>query len=197
MCVLLERCWTSTYIHLQDERCDVRNYSTDHILNYASCALGLGLLAQNFHDATCEGDGGRTVRCWKCLLLHYRFDGHIKYAPEAFVLLAQLNAFLTPRMAHELMWNRSCTTKAGRHNLQLDLHFEHLNGVFKDNINIFSAHIPEQSVSHSARAIGQLDDLIHKFDLQMNRKRQAPADDQMEAPRPAPKLAMADTDFVW
>ena len=87
LCVLLERCWTSTYIHPQDERCNVRNYSTDHILNYASCALGLGLLARNFHDATCEGDGGRTIRCWKCLLLHYSFDNGIKYAPEAFVLL--------------------------------------------------------------------------------------------------------------
>ena len=51
----------------------------DYICNYATCVLGMGLLARNFHDSSREGDGERSMRCWKFFLLHFKADGRIKY----------------------------------------------------------------------------------------------------------------------
>lgn len=47
-----------------------------------------------------------------------------------------------PQMAHRLVWNRTCNPKGGEgKNVQLDLHNEHLNRVFKDDINTFCVNI--------------------------------------------------------
>ena len=118
----------------------------DCVLNYACNVMGHILLARNFQDAARESDGTRSVRCWKFFLLHYRAESsRSKYAIEAFHLLAQINALLSPRMAHELTWNRTVNVNGGvGNNIPLDLHLEHLNRVFKDNINTFRAHISEQ-----------------------------------------------------
>jgi len=63
-----------------------------------------------------RGDGGRLIRCWKFLLLHFRGNGRTKYAMEAFQLISQTSAVLSPRSAHQLMWNRTCNPKGGHGN---------------------------------------------------------------------------------
>lgn len=115
------------------------NAKEDYILNYACSVLGHILLARNFRDASRENDGARTIRCWKFFLLNYRAESsRSKYAIEAFHLLAQIYALLSPRIAHELFWNRTVNVNGGAgNNIPLDLHLEHLNRVFKDNINTF------------------------------------------------------------
>jgi len=110
----------------------------DRVTNYASLVIGYGLMAENFHDAWREGDGGRLVRCWKFLLLHFRGNGRTKYALEAFRLISKTSAVLSPRSAHQLMWNCTCNPKGGHgNNIPLDLENEFLNRVFKDDINTF------------------------------------------------------------
>ena len=65
-------------------------------------------------------------------MLHFKTNGRTKYALEAFNLTAQINALLTPRMAHQLMWNRMYNTKGGKgKNKELDLHNEHSTGCSK------------------------------------------------------------------
>ena len=49
-------------------------------------------------------------------------------------------------------------------NIPLDLHLDHLNRVFKDNINTFRAHISEQSVQRSSRAIAPVKAMLEAFD---------------------------------
>ena len=138
----------------------------DYILNYACNMMGHILLARNFRDAARENDGARSIRCWKFFLLHYRAESsRSKYAIEAFHLLAQINALLSPRMAHELIWNRTVNVNGGAgNNIPMDLHLEHLNRVFKDNINTFRAHISEQSVQRSSRAIAPVKAILEAFD---------------------------------
>ena len=138
----------------------------DYILNYACNVMGHILLARNFRDASRENDGVRSTRCWKFLLLHYRAESsRSKYAIEAFHLLAPINALLSPRIAHELIWNRTVNVKGGAgNNIPMDLHLEHLNRVFKDNINTFRAHISEQSVQRSSRAIAPVKAILEAFD---------------------------------
>ena len=133
------------------------------------------MLARNFHDAARENDGARSIRCWKFFLLHHRTESsRSKYAIEAFHLLAQINALLSPRLAHELIWNRTVNVNGGAgNNIPMDLHLEHLNRVFKDNINTFRAHISEQSVQRSSRAIGTVKVVLEHFDKAASVKRES------------------------
>ena len=108
-------------------------------------------MAENFHDAWKEGDGGRLIRYWKFLLLHLRADGRTKYAIETFRLVAQTSALLSPRKAHQMIWNRTCNPKGGSGNdIPLDLQNEFLNRVFKDDINTFLSNITQRSVERSS-----------------------------------------------
>jgi len=137
----------------------------DRVTNYASLVIGYGLMAENFHDAWREGDGGRLVRCWKFLLLHFRGNGRTKYALEAFRLISQTSAVLSPRSAHQLTWNRTCNPKGGHgNNIPLDLENEFLNRVFKDDINTFRANITTKSVDRSSQSLKRMNDTLENFD---------------------------------
>ena len=139
----------------------------DRIYNYACRFMGMALMARNFHDASREGDGLRTIRCWKFLMLYYKADNRVKYAVEAFHLLAQVNALLPPHMAHQLIWNRTCNIRGGEgKNIPLDLQVEHLNRIFKDDLNKFHRSINERSVARSSQAIGTMKGVLEKFDRQ-------------------------------
>lgn len=140
---------------------------SDGIHNYACSLLTHGLLERTFKDASQEGDGERLFRHWKFLLLHFKATGHTKYALEAFLLIANVKVLLSPRMAHQLMWNRTCNSHGGAgKNIPLDLHLEHMNRIFKDDINTFRANITEHSINRSGNAVGPLSAFLHKFDIQ-------------------------------
>lgn len=141
----------------------------DYKLNYATAVLGMGMLARNFHDASREGDGERLIRCWKFFMLHFKVNGRVKYAVEAINILAQVNDLLPPAMGHQLIWNRTCNlTGDAEKNIPLDLQMEHLNRVFKENINTFRSKISEKSISRSSQAIGPIQQLINTFDKERN-----------------------------
>lgn len=102
---------------------------------------------------------------WKFLLLHFKADHRTKYALEAFHLIAQVEALLTPRVAHELLWNRVCNPHGGvGQNIPLDLEEEYLNRLFKDDINTFRAHITDTSGSRSANLLGPMQELLKHLD---------------------------------
>ena len=104
-------------------------------------------------------------------MVHFKADGRTKYAVEAFHLLAQVNATLTPQMAHRLIWNRTCNPKGGEgKNIQLDVRNEHLNRVFKDDINTFRANISSDSVDRSSQAIGPMMDVLKVVDTTLHVK---------------------------
>ena len=126
----------------------------DWMTNYASLVIGYGLMADNFHDTWKEGDGERLMRCRKFLLLHFRANGRTKYAVEAFRTIAQTSALLSPRKAHQLMWNRTCNPKGGiGDNFPLDLQNEFLN---RDNVNTFPSNITSTSIYRSAQSVKQV-----------------------------------------
>ena len=143
----------------------------DGIYNYACSFLTHGLLARAFRDASREGDGERQYLHWKFLLLHFRTTGHTKYALEAFKLISNVEAILSPWMAHQLFWNRTCNSRGGQgHNIPLDLQIEHHNRVFKDDIGTFRSNITEHSVTRSGQVIGPLGSLLDNFDSQASVK---------------------------
>ena len=123
-----------------------------------------GLLCLEFYDAIKEGDGERIVRCWKFLLLHFKADGKgsTKYALEALYLILQLNAILSPRQAHRLMWNRTIRGKDG--NIPLDLDLEHDNRMAKEAIKKLGRNINEKSVTRIIKAQQTASKMLHSFD---------------------------------
>ena len=146
--------------------------SVDSVLDYACSVVGLGLMARNFSDASKEGDGDRLVRCWKFLMLHFKANGHTKYSVEAFNLLAQIYATLSPQMSHRLVYNRTCNVRGGvGRNIALHLHNEHINRMFKDDLNTFRANISESSVSRCSQAIGPMSEMLHKVDTSLQVKK--------------------------
>ena len=82
------------------------------------------------------GDGRRVLRCWKFLLLYFKHDNSSsKYSLEILYMLFQVYALLSPRSAHQLVWNRFIKTKRGSGgNIPLDLNLEFLNRVVKEAI---------------------------------------------------------------
>ena len=83
---------------------------------------------------------------------------------EAFNLTAQINALLTPQLEHQLMWNRMCNTKGGMgKNKELDLHNEHINRLFKDDVNTFHSNLTEHSIARSSHAISPMMSILTKF----------------------------------
>jgi L1 cell adhesion molecule like protein len=145
--------------------------TTDGIFNYSRLVLSMGLLARDFRDSWKEGDGPQSIRLWKFLLLHYKQSGHTKYANEAVRLLAAVKATLTPKESFELTWNRTCSTRNGiANNIPLDLHNEHLNRMFKDDLKTFHSHLSEKSVNKTANATTAVYDMLSNFDEELKLK---------------------------
>ncbi|KAJ7393014.1 hypothetical protein OS493_008262 [Desmophyllum pertusum] len=87
----------------------------DDVFNYNCSVLNQGLLFMDFLDATSEGDGERSIRCWKFFLLHFKEEkSTTKYSLEALYLLFQVYSLLPPDEAHSLVWNRTSTTKVAQ-----------------------------------------------------------------------------------
>ena len=120
-------------------------------------------------DAIHEGDGDRTVRAWKFMLLYFRFGRHTNYASEAFQLQAMVNATATPREAHQLKWSRVVNVHGGTgRNMPVDLHNEHLNRVLKDSVGDMGANLSEGAIVQRSKSLKVVMDIVHTFDVNTN-----------------------------
>ena len=100
----------------------------DHVREYACEVLSLGLLLMEFIDGIRESDGNHIICCWQYFLLHFKVSNRKNYAVEAPTLLFQYYFLFSPRMAMQLVWNRTVNVhgRTGR-NVSCDLHMEYLN----------------------------------------------------------------------
>ena len=78
--------------------------STAHnkVYNYTKTLCHFASLMVEFRDAWADGDGDRVVRCWKIFLPHFVQDGRRKYGLKALRLQFQVNAVLSPNLAHQV-----------------------------------------------------------------------------------------------
>ena len=66
-----------------------------------------------------------------------------------------------------------CNTKGGQgKNKELDLHNEHINRVFKDDVNTFRSNLTEHSIARSGHAIGPMIKIIEHFDKLLDVKQE-------------------------
>jgi len=141
----------------------------DDMLAYQKALMEYGLLL-NFKDAISEGDGDRNLCCWKFFLLHLRNDKHnTKYALEALYLMFQVNLLLTPKAAHELIWNRLAKLKnclVG--NIPLDLLLEFYNRLLKDAVKKLGPNASQKSIDRICKSITSIKELMDRFDTELH-----------------------------
>ena len=66
------------------------------------------------------------------MLIYFHHAQHLKYAKEAILLLAAVNATATPHVAAQITWSRVLNIRGGPgNNIPVDLHNEHLNHALK------------------------------------------------------------------
>ena len=109
--------------------------------------------------------GPRVTRCWKFMLLHWRYAKHAKYSLEALHLLAAINATATERIAHELTWCRFINTRGvPGGNMPVDLYMEHLNRTLKDYLKGLGANVSEATITQTSKSLRNLMELTSHLD---------------------------------
>ena len=140
---------------------------SDGVYNYARVLCHYGALIMEFRDAWAEGDGERVIRCWKLFMPHFKCFGHTKYSLEALRIQMQVNATLSPNLAHQVMWNRFVNVRGGLgRNIPCDLFNEHVNKLMKHFIVNMGPNLTETSLQRAARSVTALHNIAEKFDAQ-------------------------------
>lgn len=135
---------------------------------HSEARLSFGFLLMNMLDAVKEGDGERLIRLYKDALLIYKAYGHTQYAYSAFLLSVQLNATLSPRLAHDVTWNRFWNSTGGKgKNIPLDLHLEHLNNFLKSYLKNKGSNLTEGTATRVSRSLGVLKTMMNRADSQL------------------------------
>ncbi|KAI8514513.1 hypothetical protein Bbelb_071040 [Branchiostoma belcheri] len=139
--------------------------SEDHVGNYQTAKMSLGLLIKNMEDATKEGDEERLSTCFKVALLYYKAFGHTKYAYGILMFFARVNALLSPSLAHSLVWNRVVNNRGGKgNNIPMDLRLEHMNNFLKSFLKHLGPNLNEQSAARVANSMGRVEKLPKRSD---------------------------------
>ena len=66
----------------------------------------MSLLALCFNDARRHGDGACMITVYKFMILHFRVANKQNYTHYTLRLIAQVEGLLSPRLAHQVTWNR-------------------------------------------------------------------------------------------
>ncbi len=137
----------------------------DGVHNSALVLCLYGALVMEFLDSWAEGDGDRAYRCWCLFLPHFLVHNRRKYALEALRLQFQIQAVLSPHLAHHVLWDRFINTRGGKgRNIPCDLHNEHVNKLIKQVITNMGGNMTDDALKRSARSVSTLQALCHKFD---------------------------------
>lgn len=135
------------------------------IADYCRTALGMCLLAYNFTDARRHGDGERLIRLYKFFILHFKAANKHKYAYACLRLQVQLQCLLTPRLAHQLVWNRFVNNKGKPDtNVELDRENEHRNKAIKQECRGFHGKITDKSIKRVGQAAQSIETILKAVD---------------------------------
>ena len=143
--------------------------SQDGILNYSKVCLTLGLLKLDHDDAIRLGDGERILRLDMIMYLYYKKCHCTKYAYGMLETLLQTKVLLSPRLAYQLIWNRTVNHQ-GRidTNHPNDLDLEHCNKVFKDEAHSYRGTFTEKVISRVSRSALKTDAIMKHYDKVSN-----------------------------
>ena len=137
----------------------------DAIYNYTHGALMLLLIRHDHNNAIKMGDGARVIRLYRYMLFFYKATRCPKYAYGTLETLAQVTCLLSPRKAHELVWNRFANSQGKCDtNLPLDLDIEHHNLMFKTDAHACRGELTKTTMDRVSRSVGHTDEITENYD---------------------------------
>ena len=149
--------------------CSKVTETDDHVYNYARVLCHYGAIMMEFKDACSEGDGERVFRCWRLLLPHFKVTGRSKYTLEALRLQLQVNALLSPQLAHHVKWDRFVNTRGQLGtNIPMDLYNEHVVKIVKKIIRCMGPNLTEKALQRAARSVSAIHDICKQYDRESN-----------------------------
>ena len=102
---------------------------------------------------------------WRFFLLHFYASHRTKYAFEALRLQFQVQAILSPQLAHHIKWDRFVNKDGGMgKNIPCDLQNEHVNRLIKEVIVHMGPNLTEGALQRVARSVSMLDKICKQFD---------------------------------
>ena len=129
-----------------------QSQTVDKVRNYTHQLLILLLLRLDHNDAIKHGDGERVIRLYKYFCLYFKVSNCPKYSFAMLQLQAQVNALLSPRLAHSLTWNRFVNHQGKRDtNHPMDLEIEHDNKLFKNDCQSYRGGLPLPRLADPAK----------------------------------------------
>ena len=141
------------------------NDNKDRVLEYTKAAILLGLMRKNHSDAIKMGDGQRIIDMNMYLCLLYKMNKCPKYAYGILETIAQSKVLLTPRLAHQLIWNRTVNHRGKPDtNHPNDLDIEHQNKLFKDQIHSYRGVYTEKAISRVSPSVNTVDKVLKAYD---------------------------------
>ena len=144
------------------------------VSNYVKTALGMCLMALDFTDARKHGDGERLIRLYKFLILQFRAVRKDNYALYSLRLIMLIKALLTPKLSHQLTWNRF-VNRNGKvdSNNECDKELEMLNKDTKGLVRGFHGKISEASIHRVSRSTQSMVEILDKADKEAGTKSQS------------------------
>lgn len=139
-------------------------------LAYHKALLTLNLLLRNINDAHKEGDGLRTIECYRMALLYFKTFGHHKYAFSIMKLLCNLK--FNPQNSHELIFDRFVNIHGVQgKNIPMDLHLEHLNNFLKEQLKTLRSNLDEKNAKRVSEAMNNIRTLVLTTEKNLNVKK--------------------------
>ena len=140
----------------------------DKVRNYTHQLLILLLLRLDHNDAIKHRDRECIIRLYKYFSLYFKVSNCPKYSYTLLQLQAQVNALLSPTLAHSLTWNRSLSHQGKPDtNHPMDLEIE----LFKNDCQSYRGEIPEKTVQHVGRSTMPAEEIHRNFEKTCEVKR--------------------------
>ena len=145
--------------------------SIDIVHLYAKELLSLALLWHVYHDSVKEGDGERSLICWKFLLLVFKASQFHHYSKEAVRLLLNDFYILSPRQRAQLRYSHFINTRSQTGcNIPGDLHMEHIIRRIKTVLHNMGSNITNTTIDQAAKSIRTINHICEVFEQEMSSK---------------------------
>lgn len=137
----------------------------DSKLEYTKALLWKGLSERVHHDAIREADGDRMLCHWRFDMLDFMRWHHPKYFVVGHRLLCYTSGGASPRIAHQLRWNRTVNVRGGLgNNIEMDLQMEFFNKKYKEAVQEACGNLLESTIARHSQMVGIKKDLKKTFD---------------------------------
>ncbi len=142
----------------------------DRRMNYGLQIMQLGVLLMQLNDTEAEGDGLRSLRNWKLLMLFFRSRSRgMKYAFEAMRFITFVQALYSERMAHRILHGQFINAKGGNgNNYSNDLKMEHEVRNNKDVLKGLCGNKTLKAVQRSTSSSYLLKEASIQYDRESN-----------------------------